>query len=160
MAPSDDESSERKPLAVISRNGRGPRLEFPVLEIFSDCICAVHGVKPLTLAMKQAIRAGYYDSALIVDRRGRVYEVCRAVVKSGPSAAGFMNFLIGLASFVIVDLVVADVTSAWGVNSLKERIIADIRQGGTWEDRGDFDGLEARVSDCSSISEIVEVVAG
>ncbi len=160
MPPSDDSSADAKPPAVLSRNEGGHDLQFPVLEIFRDCICAVHGVKALTLAMKQAVKTGYYDGALMIDQGGRVYEVNRAVVNTGSLATTLLNSLIGVAGFVIVDFVVSDVTLTYDLNSLKEKVLTDIRRGGIWEERGDCDGLVTRVSQCSAISEVVKVLVG
>lgn len=157
MIDGDNVSAPDSGDVLISRRAKSPTLDFPVLAAYRDCLICYRSLREVTLSTPEAVASNYEKGALMIDSKGRAYGVLNAI----PSKTSLLNTLFGfLHVFVIVDLVLEDLTMKRDLETLKDLVIASAKVDAVILEDESLDEEIASVNSCKSAAEIVRACCG
>jgi hypothetical protein len=135
-------------------NERCKIISFPLIAILKDCIVIYRSIEQLQLNSLHSFKTQYFDNSLLFCKNNNNSQSIYKIVKT-TQRKSISNILLKLFGATKLIFVVEDVTDSFGIDYLKRCIVDDIDKGGTWEERGDFRGLAAKVEECNSIEDIL-----
>ena len=128
-------------------------LSFPVIAFFSDCVCVFRDIESLTLGSKWGIKTQYYNDSLIVDGKGTAYRVSHARKSRGLH----WGSVLSMFGFVIVDLVISEVSVNCDYTLIKQLIVDDIARDPELAYERDPESI-ANVARCNSFNEVYHYI--
>lgn len=147
-----------EPSILVSTRNRHA-IRFPAIAFHKDCIIIYKNINSMTTTSLWAYNNNYYEGALILAPASKgghaVYEVVEI-----EKQRSLINMVLPLLLSLRIDMHVREITDATIVETLKSKLLADIREGGASEEREDYEQLEARAEGCGTIADIFDVVAG
>jgi len=107
----------------------------------------------LTLNTANGLRGGFYTGYELVDSQGRWLRIRNARKLHGVGPFG--GYSLFLSQKIRVQLEIEDERREATLEEIKNLVLAEFVSGSSWESRGDFDSLRARVRSAKSIAELL-----
>jgi hypothetical protein len=132
-------------------------IKFPILSFSQGLVDVEHDLESLTTCNKRALRrGGYYSKLWLVDSGQHKFNVKSAKKLHGVGL--FWGYNIFLNQRIRVELVFEDKVENIPLEDVKAAVFKSFRTWHGWASADDFDELQSKVKNATSVREIMDAI--